>query len=150
MAVTVTKPRFSLALGGDWEETPSGDPEVTRFSSRQHAANLVVSTLALNAKLADTGRIAQKLADLRMDSERQIAAETGVDTAIGRPKIVQQPWGHAMAYYGADANGRMFNFSGMVTPKQAISVYAESNKLSEEAVRELLEQVLAKLKFDLT
>ena len=150
MAVNVNKQRFSLSLGGDWEETPSGDPEVTRFSSRQHAANLVVSTLALNAKLADTGRIAQTLADLRMDSEKQIAAETGIDMVIGRPKIVQQPWGHAIAYYGADANGRMFNFSGMVTPKLSISVYAESNKLSEDVLRELLEQVLAKLKFDLT
>ena len=150
MAVTVTKQRFSLSLGGDWEEAPSGDPEVTRFSSRRLAANLVVSTLALNAKLADTGRIAQTLADLRMESEKQVAAETGIDMTIARPKIVQQPWGHAIAYYGADANGRMFNFSGMVTPKQSISVYVESNKLSEEVVRELLEQVLAKLKFDLT
>ena len=149
MAVTVTKPRFSLSLGGDWEETPSGDPEVTRFSSQQHAANIVVSTLALKAKLADTGRIAQTLADLRMDAEKQVAAETRIDTAIGRPKIVQQPWGHAIAYYGADASGRMFNFSGMVTPKQSISVYVESKKLSEEAVREMLEQVLTKLKFDL-
>jgi hypothetical protein len=150
MAVTVNKARFSLSLGGDWEEVQSGDPEVTRFSSRQHAANLVVSTLGLNAKLGETGRIAEKLADLRMEAEKQVAAETGVDMAIGRPKIVQQPWGHAIAYYGADANGRMFNFSGMVTPKQSISVYVESNKLSEEVVRELLEQVLAKLKFDLT
>lgn len=150
MAVTVTKPRFSLSLGGDWDETPSGDPEITRFSSRQHAANLVISTLALNAKLADTGRIAEKLAELRMDSETQVAAETGIDVTIARPKIVQQPWGHAIAYYGADANARRFNFSGMVTPKQSISVYAESTKLSEEVLRELLEQVLAKLKFDLT
>ena len=150
MAVTVTKPRFSLSLGGDWEETPSTDPEITRFSSRQNGSSIVVSTLALNAKLADTGRIAEKLADLRMDSEKQVAAETGIDMTIARPHIVQQPWGHAIAYYGADANGRMFNFSGMVTPKQSISVYVESNKLSEDVLRELLEQVLAKLKFDLT
>ena len=149
MAVTVTKGRFSLALGGDWEEIPSTDREITRFNSRQHGASIVISTLALNAKLDDTGRIAQKLADLRMDSEKQVAAETGIDMAIARPQIVQQPWGHAIAYYGADAKGRMFNFSGMVTPKQSIGVYVESNKLSEEGVRELLEQVLAKLKFDL-
>ncbi|MBI3439106.1 MAG: hypothetical protein HY054_10760 [Proteobacteria bacterium] len=149
MAVTVNKQRFSLSLGGDWEETASSDPEITRFSSRQHAANLVISTLALNAKLADTGRIAEKLSELRMDSETQVAAETGIDVTIARPKIVQQPWGHAIAYYGADANGRRFNFSGLVTPKQSISVYAESSKLGEEVLRELLEQVLAKLKFDL-
>ena len=80
----------------------------------------------------------------------EVAAETGIDVTIARPKIVQQPWGHAIAYYGADANARRFNFSGMVTPKQSISVYAESTKLSEEVLRELLEQVLAKLKFDLT
>jgi hypothetical protein len=150
MAVTVNKPRFSLSLGGDWEETPSTDPEITRFNSRQNGASIVISTLALNAKLADTARIAEKLADLRMESEKQVAAETGIDMTIARPKIMQQPWGHAIAYYGVDANGRMFNFSGMVTPKQSISVYVESNKLSEEVVRELLEQVLAKLKFDLT
>jgi hypothetical protein len=150
MAVNVTKPRFSLSLSGDWEEVQSPDPEITRFNSRQHAANLVVTTMGLNAKLADTGRIAEKLADLRMESEKQVAAETGVDMTIARPRIVQQPWGHAIAYFGADANGRLFNFSGMVTPKQSISVYAESNKLSEDVLRELLEQVLAKLKFDLT
>lgn len=150
MAVTVSKQRFSLSLGGDWEETPSTDPEITRFNSRQNSASIVVSTLALNAKLADTGRIAEKLADLRMESEKQVAAETGIDTAIARPQIVQQPWGHAIAYYGAGANGRMFNFSGMVTPKQSIGVYVESNKLSEAVVKELLEQVLAKLKFDLS
>jgi hypothetical protein len=150
MAVTVNKPRFSLSLSGDWEEVQSPDPEITRFNSRQHAANLVVTTMGLNAKLADTGRIAEKLADLRMESEKQVAAETGVDMTIARPRIVQQPWGHAIAYFGADANGRLFNFSGMVTPKQSISVYVESNKLSEDVLRELLEQVLAKLKFDLT
>ena len=150
MAVSVNKKRFSLSLGGDWEETPSGDPEVTRFNSQQNGASIVISTMGLNAKLADTGRIAEKLADLRMESEKQLAAETGIDMAIARPHIVQQPWGHAIAYYGADTNGRMFNFSGMVTPKQSIGVYVESNKLSEEVVRELLEQVLGKLTFDLT
>jgi hypothetical protein len=150
VAVTVTKPRFALSLGGDWEEVKSPNPEITRFNSRQHAANLVVSAMGLDAKLADTGRIAEKLADLRMESEKQVAAETGIDMTIARPRIVQKPWGHAIAYFGVDANGRMFNFSSMVTPKQSISVYVESNKLSEELLRELLEQVLAKLKFDLT
>ncbi len=149
MAVSVKKQRFSLSLGGDWEEKPSTDPEITRFNSLQNGASIVISTLSLKAKLADTGRIAEKLADLRMQSEKQIAAETGIDMTIARPHIVQQTWGHAIAYYGADANGRMFNFSAMVTPKQSISVYVESNKLSEEVVRELLEQVLAKLQFDL-
>ena len=149
MAVTVNKPRFSLSLGGDWQEAPSPDPEVTRFNSQHHGANLVVTTMGLNAKLADTGRIAEKLAGLRMESEKQVAAETGIDMTIAPPRIVQQPWGHATAYYGVDANGRMFNFSGMVTPKLSISVYVESNKLSQEVLRELLEQVLAKLKFDL-
>ncbi|MBS0384796.1 MAG: hypothetical protein JSS00_05550 [Proteobacteria bacterium] len=150
MAVAVDKQRFSLSLGGDWEEAPSGDPEITRFNSRRHAANLVISTMGLKATAADTGRIAERLADLRMESEKQVAAETGIDMTIARPRIVQQPWGHAIAYYGVDANGRMFNFSGMVTPRQSIGVYVESSKLSEEVLRELLEQVLAKLKFDLT
>jgi hypothetical protein len=150
MAVTVTKQRFSLSLGGDWRELASPDPDVTMFNSEQHRANLVISAMGLNAALADTGRIAEKLVDLRMDSERQVAAETGVNMTIARPRIEQRPWGHAISYYGADANGRMFNFSGMVTPKQSIGVYVESNKLSEEVLRELLEQVLAKLKFDLT
>ena len=150
MAVSVNKPRFSLSLGGDWQETLSPDPEITRFNSQRHGASLVISAMGLNAKLADTGRIAQKLADLRMDAEKQVAAETGIDMTIARPRIVQKPWGHAIAYYGADARGRLFNFSGMVTPKQSIGVYVESNQLSEEVLRELLEQVLAKLKFDLT
>jgi hypothetical protein len=150
MAVTVNKQRFSLSLGGDWQELQSPDPEVTMFNSEQHRANLVVSAMGVNATLADTGRIAEKLVNLRMDAEKQIAVNTGVDMTIARPRLVQQSWGHAIAYYGVDANGRMFNFSGMVTPKQSISVYVESNKLSEELLRELLEQVLTKLKFDLT
>ena len=150
MAVTVNKQRFSLSLGGDWRELQSSDPEVTMFNSEQHRANLVISAMGLNATLADTGRIAERLVSLRMDSETQVAAETGIDMTIARPRIEQRPWGQAISYYGADANGRMFNFSGMVTPKQSIGVYVESNKLSEEVVRELLEQVLAKLRFDLT
>lgn len=150
MAVTVNKPRFSLSLGGDWRELPSPDPELTMFNSEQHRANLVISAMGLTAALADTGRIAEKLVNLRMDSEKQVAAETGVNMTIARPRIERQSWGHAIAYYGADANGRLFNFSGMVTPKQSIGVYVESNKLSEEVLRELLEQVLAKLQFDLT
>jgi hypothetical protein len=149
MAVTVTKPRFSLSLGGDWQEMQSPDPEVTMFNSQNHRANLVVSAMGLTATLADTGQIAERLINLRMDSEKQVAAETGIDMTIAKPRIVQQPWGHATAYYGVDANGRMFNFSGMVTPKQSIGVYVESNKLSEESLRELLEQVLVKLRFDL-
>jgi hypothetical protein len=84
-----------------------------------------------------------------MESEKQVAAETGIDMTIARPQIVQRDWGHAIAYYGVDANGRMFNLSGMVTPKQSIGVYVESSNLSEEVLRELLDQVLAKLKFDL-
>jgi hypothetical protein len=149
MAVTVTKQRFTLSLGGDWEERPSPDPEVTMFHSPHLGANLVISAMGLNAKLADTGRVAEKLINLRMESEKQVAAETGIDMTIARPRIVQQPWGHATAYYGVDANGRMFNFSGMVTPKQSIGVYVESKRLSEEVMRELLQQVLAKLIFDL-
>jgi hypothetical protein len=149
MAVTVTKPRFSLSLGGDWQELESPDPEVTMLYSGHHAANLVISAMGLNATLADTGRIAEQLTNLRMESEKQVAAQTGINMTIARPRIVQQPWGHATAYYGVDANGRMFNFSGMVTPKQSIGVYAESRRLSEEVLRELLEQVVLKLKFDL-
>jgi len=34
-------------------------------------------------------------------------------------------------------------------PKQSISVYAESTKLSESVLRDLLDEVLSKLKFDL-
>jgi hypothetical protein len=150
MAVRVNKARFSLSLGGDWEERRSSDPEVTTFHSKNHGANLVISVMGLNATLADTGRIAEKLIKLRTDSEVQVASETGVHTTLSQPRIVQQPWGHAIAYYGVDAKGRLFNFSGMVTPKQSISVYVESNKLSVEVLRELLEQVLVKLKFDLT
>lgn len=149
MAVTVTKPRYSLSLGGDWRELPSADPEITRFNSQHHGANLIISALGLKATLADTGRIAEQLIKLRIDSEAQVATETNVPITLSQPRIVQQPWGHAIAYYGVDANGRLFNFSGMVTPKQAISAYVESNKLSVEVLRELLEQVLAKLKFDL-
>jgi hypothetical protein len=150
MAVTVEKPRFSLSLGGDWRELQSSDANVTIFNSQQHRTNLVISAMGLDATLADTGRIAEKLVELRMESEKQVAAETGINMTIARPRLVQQPWGHAIAYYGADARGRRFNFSGMVTPKQSIGVYVESNKLSEEVLRELLEQVLAKLQFDLT
>lgn len=149
MAVTVTKQRFSLALGGDWREIDSPDPEITMFSSQNHRANIVISAMGLTATMADTGRIAERLINLRMDSEKQVAAETGINMTIAKPKIVQQPWGHATAYYGVDANGRMFNFSGMVTPKQSIGVYVESDKLSEPVLRELLDQVLIKLKFDL-
>ena len=150
MAVSVTKPRFSLSLGGDWRETPSPDPrsdDVQLTATSRQSGDL---RDGFNAALADTGRIAENLVNVRMDFEKQVAAETGVDMTIARPRIVQQPWGHAIAYYGVDANGRLFNFSGMVTPKQSIGVYVESNKLSEEVLRELLEQVLAKLTFDLT
>jgi len=149
MAVTVTKERFSLALGGDWQELESPDAEVTLFNSQKHGANLVISALGLKATMADTGRIADQLMTMRMESEKQVAAATGVNMTIAKPMIVKQPWGHATAYYGVDANGRQFNFSGMVMPKQSISVYAESTKLSESVLRDLLDEVLSKLKFDL-
>jgi hypothetical protein len=149
MAATVTKPRFSLEMGGDWTEAASPDPEITRFNSQRHQASLVISTMGLTATLADTKRIADKLVEIRMEAEKQVAAETGIDMSIAKPIVMERPWGHAIAYYGSDANGRQFNFSGMVMPKQSISVYVESSKLFKEELRELLDQVLEKLKFDL-
>jgi hypothetical protein len=148
--VQVTTPRYTLSLSPEWQEEAPSDPDRRAFVSHDRNAGLIVSSVGMNASLADTERVARQMIAFRLEAENQAAHEFGLRMTIAEPIVVERPWGRAIAYYGSDSNGRQFSYSGAVTADQVLSVYVESTTLSEQQVKAALDEVLAGLEFDKT
>jgi hypothetical protein len=67
---------------------------------------------------------------------------------IAEPIVVKKPWGHAIAYYGVDTNGRQFNFTGMITKKGVISLYADSKTKTEKELLAAAKPIFDAVEFD--
>jgi hypothetical protein len=61
---------------------------------------------------------------------------------------VAQPWGASVAYYGADSQGRQFHYSAAVWPRQILTLFVESNRLTQLQLKEVMAEVLAGVEFN--
>jgi hypothetical protein len=133
---------YALVLKDDWVEEPGTDPEQHVFRSTERDVNLVTSSLGMDASGANLERIAHKFAELRIDGEKRGAAAFGATLAMAEPIVVERSWGFVVAYYGSDSSGRRFNFSGIVTKWQFLSLYVDSRTLGEEELGSVLSEVV--------
>jgi len=147
----MTTPRYTLKLAEEWGEIKPQDgvdPERRVFRSRARAVTLVVSTQALNAKLEDAERIGREVLKLRLGAENAAAGAAGVQVNLEGPAIALRDWGCGIAYAGFDTAGRRFNYSGMVTHNQVLSVYLDTRTLSAADLADIMSEVLTGLEFD--
>ncbi len=145
--LNVTAPGYSLVLSEDWREIPSSDPEQKTFESRSRDVQLVISSMDVSVERPDPEVAAQRLVEFRLDGERQAAERFDLKMTIAEPIIVPQPWGQAVAYYGHDDTGRTFSYSGAVTPEQILSMYIESNTLSNDELSVVFQEIFNGLTF---
>jgi len=147
----MSAPRYTLKLAEEWGEiVPRGgvDEERRVFRSRARDLNLAVSTQALNATLEDAERIGREVLKLRLGAEDAAAGAAGVRAHVEPPAVALRDWGCAIGYAGFDTAGRRFNFSGMITPAQVLSVYLDTRSLSAADLASVMGEVLSELEFD--
>lgn len=146
----IKDPLYSLELSGDWTELPSSDPEQHTVRSQAADVTIVMSSMSLDVPPDQTDLLARKMIEFRLKGEEQAAREHGVQMTIAEPIVVERPWGHAIAYYGSDSKGRQFNFSGMITRKGVISLYADSKSKDEKELSAAVQPIFGKVEFDRT
>jgi hypothetical protein len=145
----IETPLFRLTLGGDWEERPSSRGAQKIFTSSRHASTLSIMSQELtDATSSDTVTAAKYLLTMRLDAEKQIAEASQNPIKIAEPMLVAQPWGASVAYYGSDANGRQFHYSAAVWPKQILSLFLETNRLTQLQLKAVMAEVLGGVEFN--
>ena len=87
---------------------------------------------------------------MRLQAEDETAKRHSPPATIYEPIVVPRPWGRALAYYGHDASGRQFSYSGTVIAKGVIGIYMTSPTLAERALMAAMDEVYARLQFDRT
>jgi hypothetical protein len=145
----IEAPLYRLTLCGDWTEQPSPARGQKLFLSRKHSANLVVSSQELtDATSKDTVDAAQYVLAMRLDAENRIAEANNNPINIAEPVLMAQPWGASVAYYGSDSRGRQFNYSAAVWPKQILTLFVESNKLTQQQLKAVMADVVSGIEFN--
>lgn len=145
----IETPRYRLTLKGDWVQDPLSSEQQMVFRSSRHATTLSVSSQELQgATSGDTVTAAQYLLTMRLDAENKVAEANNNPIQISEPKLIAQPWGASLAYYGFDANGRQFHYSAAVWPKQILSLFVESNRLTQHQLKEVMAEVLGGIEFN--
>jgi hypothetical protein len=147
--VKVETPLYRLTLGGDWIEQPSSRGAQKIFTSSRHATTLsVLSQELTDATSKNTVEAARMLLAMRLDAENKIAEANNNPIKIAEPMLVAQPWGASVAYYGADSQGRQFHYSAAVWPRQILTLFVESNRLTQLQLKEVMAEVLAGVEFN--
>jgi len=146
----IETPLYRLTLGGDWEERPSGGGAAQKvFTSSRHASTLSVMSQELTDSTSkNTVEAARMLLTIRLDAENRVAEANGNPIKIAEPMLIAQPWGASVAYYGSDSNGRQFHYSAAVWPKQILTLFVESNRLTQLQLKAVMAEVLGGVEFN--
>lgn len=141
---------FSLDLDPRWQAIANDDPDQFNFHDdvRSVSANIYYSIASLDTESIDI--FTRHLVELRLQAEDETAKPHSLPATIYEPIVVPRPWGRALAYYGHDASGRQFSYSGTVTAKGAIGIYMTSSTLTERALMAAMDEVYSRLQFDRT
>lgn len=147
----INNPNFSLDLGHPWRQLETGDPEQYNFHDDDRDILIVLSSIT-HPGIAedDLDHFAELFAGMRLRAEADAASIFDSPVTFYEPIIVRQPWGRALAYYGHDATGRQFGYSGSITRNCTINLYMQSNTLSERELFEAMDEVFSKIEFDRT
>lgn len=141
---------FSLDLDPRWQAIANDDPD--QFNFRDDIRGIYITLSAIDVPL-DGHQIedfTQHLVEARLRAEDEAAAHFSHATTIYEPIIVPRPWGRAVAYYGHDATGRQFSYSGAVTAHGAINLYLTSPTLTERELMTAMDEVNSRIEFDRT
>src|SRR5262249_3507182 len=145
----IETPLYRITLGDDWIAEPSSTNAQKLFTSRRHAAALSILSQELEgATSKDTVDAAKYMLAMRLDAENKIAQANNNPINISEPRLVAQPWGATVAYYGSDSQGRQFYYSAAVWPRQMMALFVESNRLNEAQVRDLMSTVMSGVEFN--
>lgn len=146
----IDDPDFTLDLDQAWEKVPDDDPRLYKFLETERGIIIVIRAMSVAVSSDRMDEMAHLLLELRVTGERERAAAAGLDPIIYESIVVPQAWGRAAAFYGHDETGRQFSFSGFVTRRGLIGVYASSDRLSERELFEALDEVISRIEFDRT
>jgi hypothetical protein len=142
---------FSLDLGQCWQRIDPAGAERYGFRSDGRDIQIVVSSVTHAAGMPDDLEdFAALLAELKQRAEIDTARILGHPTTVYEPIIAAQPWGRAVVYYGHDAAGRQFGYSGAITRRCTINLYMLSEGLSERELFEAMDDVFSRIRFDRT
>ena len=144
----IDTPAFKMKLDGDWAKGQSQDSEQFSYYSKLLDVGLTTSFMFMNAKAADTERIAMKLVEIRLGSENAAANSFNLKLTIVEPIVVPFSKGHQIAYYGHDSGNRQFRYLGLVFPDKTVNIYAESNSKTQDELEAIFNHLLKGLSFD--
>lgn len=141
---------FSIDLDLRWQAIANNDPD--QFNFRDDLRGITITLSAFVMPLDEEGiePFTRHLVDLRLRAEDEAATALGLPTTIYEPIVVPRPWGRAVAYYGHNAGGRQFSYSGTVTANGAISLYMASSTLTERELMAAMDEMHSRLEFDRT
>jgi hypothetical protein len=146
----IDDPNFALDLGQPWQEMSDDIPQQYSFRDATRDIVITLSAMSLDIAPGNIAQFASMLVDSRLRAEGDAARALDHRATIYEPIVVPRPWGRAVAYYGHDDTGRRFSFSGMVTPRSAISLYMSTGQLSERELMTAIDEVGSRIVFDRT
>ena len=147
----IEDPNFSLILGPPWRRIESVDPLQYSFTDDDRGILIVISAVThKGVRAGGLDRLVDLIAELKMRAEVDAARIFGNPASFCEPIIVPQPWGRAVAYYGNDAAGRQFGYSGAITRDRTINLYMLSRNLPERSLFETMDDVFSRILFDRT
>lgn len=147
-STTIDTPAFKMKLDGDWVKEQSQDSEQFSYYSKSLDVGLTTSFVLINAKPADTERIAKKLVEIRLNSENSAAKIFNLEMTIVEPIVVPFSKGHQVAYYGHDSGNRQFRYLGLVFPNKTVNIYVESKSKTQGELETIFNLLLKGLSFD--
>ena len=145
----IKTPLYELTLDSDWTEALPSRGAQKLFTSSRHASTLSVMSQELTeATSKNTVEAARMLLAMRLDAENKIAEANQNPITIADPILVAQPWGASLAYYGSDLQGRQFQYSAAVWPRQILTLFLESNRLTQAQLKAVMGEVLGGVAFN--
>jgi hypothetical protein len=143
----IETPAFILKLPGKWVAAPGSDAAKRSYYSKKLDVGLTASFVMREADPGDTAQLAQRLRDVRLAGEQQVAAQFNYTLDLVDPVIVAFARGHQVAYQGQDSNGRQFRYLGLVLPTKTIQIYLESKTRSQPELEGIFNELLTWLRF---
>ena len=129
---------FSLVLEDGWKQLDGDDPEQWVFRSPR--GQITVSVVHMQAKPEDLERIANKLLEIRLETE--VAHRKNSKTTA--PWGTEHPDGTLQVnYLGYDDSNTFFFYSGYVMPQGTLSLTGELMDSNQSEIERFFQDVLA-------
>lgn len=146
-AVDIKHQEFLFALGGDWVQVKSLDPEQFSFESKEKKSSIVLSVLPrLNIPKARLVETAKKFAEIRKNAE--LRARPGQSITFGDEWVELKPSGDvAEVAYAAYDDQMIFRFFGFVTQAKVISFWVSTTGRDNDLSKRVFDEAYKGLKF---